>query len=260
VAAFFKIDGDTVEVDARSRDDPLVHKHLFRLKGPCTLVATPGSHDNLGVTSVGAGDDVPIPAAVGRQAFMLRPIPFPPNRDGGDPRPGVIGVVVALMEENRTSDAAADAGHAAFDKALEQGINEIIPTLVFDEFGTATGEQPKPTSEQIDALKAKVHDAARGSKQHSRWGPPTNALDPAIQDAAICVTPRRLRIPPAGALGAPRRRPARPRRPLWRPLQTSHPASAVLSFERVRRRQPTRRQCSHWTIDGRAGPPDQRSR
>jgi hypothetical protein len=76
--AFFKIDGDTVEVDARSPDDPLVHKHLYLLRGPCTFVATPGSHDNLGVTGVHAGDDVLIPAAVGRRAFTLRPIPFPP--------------------------------------------------------------------------------------------------------------------------------------------------------------------------------------
>jgi hypothetical protein len=85
--AFFKIDGDTVEVDVRSPDDPLVHEHPFYLNGGCTYVTTPGNHDNLGVTCVGAGDDVPIPAGVGRQTFTLKPIPrsptSPPERRSG---------------------------------------------------------------------------------------------------------------------------------------------------------------------------------
>jgi hypothetical protein len=71
------------------------------------------------------------------------------------------------MEETRTSDA--DAGHAAFDKTLEQGINEIIPTL--------TPEQREPTSEQIAALKEKVHDAVADAFSRSKWYDHDVAID-----------------------------------------------------------------------------------
>jgi hypothetical protein len=65
--AFFKIDGDTFTLDLN--DDGI----LF-LNGHCTFVPTPGSHGNLGVTDVDEGDDVPIPAAVGKAEFSVTPI------------------------------------------------------------------------------------------------------------------------------------------------------------------------------------------
>jgi hypothetical protein len=42
---------------------------------------------------------------------------------------GAVGVVVALIEEESVTDDAAQAGRAAFNREVEKGINEIIPTL-----------------------------------------------------------------------------------------------------------------------------------
>ena len=146
--AFFKIEGDTVVLDLADDGRP----GLF-LNGACTFVATPGSHGDLRDRSVAEGDDVPIPAELGELGLSLTPIRaaertnLPPDFSV----PGTVGVVVALLEENQASDEGAAAGHLAFDHALEQGINELIPT-----FGI---RKQDPTPEDITGLIAKVASA-----------------------------------------------------------------------------------------------------
>jgi len=149
--AFFKIDGDTVILD-RAADGRLV------LDGTCTFVGTSGSHGNLGHTDVEEGDDVPIPAVLGEFGFSLTPIHatartgLPPEYTVG----GVVGAVVLLMEHESLTDDGAEAGHVTLNKALERGLNELIPT-----FGS---DKQVPTAADVAALttkvKAAVEDAA----------------------------------------------------------------------------------------------------
>lgn len=61
---YFKIDGDSVFLG----DDHFLH-------GNCTFFPTPGSHGNLGDSHIGAGDDVPVPSAIGE--FHTTLIRFP---------------------------------------------------------------------------------------------------------------------------------------------------------------------------------------
>lgn len=146
--AFFKIDGDTVVIDLA--DDG--RTGVF-LNGVCTFVATPGSHGDLRDRSVAEGDDVPIPAELGELRQSLTPMRAAERT--GLPEdfsvPGTVGVVVALLEENLASDDGAAAGRRAFNRAVEQGINELIPTLGLSK--------RHPTPEDIAALTAKVRTA-----------------------------------------------------------------------------------------------------
>jgi hypothetical protein len=104
--AFFKIDGDTVQVDLADDGRP----GLF-LTGVCTFVATQGSHEDLRDRSVAEGDDAPIPAELGEVRLPLTPMRA--TQRTGLPAdfsvPGTVGVVVALLEENLASDAGAAA-------------------------------------------------------------------------------------------------------------------------------------------------------
>ena len=155
--AFFKIDGDTVQVDLR--DDG---RTGLSLAGVCTFVATQGSHGDLRDRSVAEGDDVPIPAELGEVRLPLTPIRATPRTGlpAGFSVPGTVGVVVALLEENLASDAGAAAGRRAFNRALEQGINGLITNLRMDH--------PQPDAKDIKDLITKVanavHDAVEGAQ------------------------------------------------------------------------------------------------
>jgi hypothetical protein len=150
--AFFKIDGDTVVLDLADDGRPGLW-----LRGPCTFAATSGAHGDLGDASVEEGDDVPIPSALGEVALSLTPIPaterahFPE----GFTIDGRLGLVVALLEQNSVTDAAAAAGRAAFNQALERGINQLIPTLGVANQVVTDADRARLTKQVFDA----VHDA-----------------------------------------------------------------------------------------------------
>jgi hypothetical protein len=155
--AFFKIDGDTVQVDLADDGRP----GLF-LTGVCTFVATPGSHGDLRDRSVGEGDDVPIPAELGEVRLPLTPMRAT-QRTGLPPdfsAPGTVGVVVALLEENLASDAGAAAGRQAFNRAVEQGINDLIPTFGMNK----RTPDPGDIKDLIAKVGNAVHDAIEGAQ------------------------------------------------------------------------------------------------
>jgi hypothetical protein len=149
LVAFFKVDGETntVGVDAAG----------FFIKGPCTFRGTAGTHGNLGDSTVKDGDDVPIPRELGRFEVELKPITA---ADFGQPEKGIggfCGVVVALVEENETSDEAAESGHRAFDQTVERLINEILPTLRQDMADPLPpGKLGELKNEVADRVKAAV--------------------------------------------------------------------------------------------------------
>jgi hypothetical protein len=139
---FFKIDGDTVALT-----------ESLTLSGTPTVVATPGSHGNLGDTDVDAGDDLSIPSAIGDWSPFLTPIPVPASLKPlvGDDLPGVAGVVCVLMEEDNVTDDGAEAGHAALNTAVASALADIIATRSFSN--------PDITEEEIDQYMEAVRDA-----------------------------------------------------------------------------------------------------
>ncbi len=143
---FFKIDGDTVSVT-----DSLT------LAGSATVVTTPGSHGNLGNTNVDAGDNVPIPAAIGSWETILKPIPLPDFAAALGDIGGYIGCVVVLMEEDNVSDDGAEAGHAALNSAITSAINEIVATRSLTN--------AEVTDAEIDQMKSDVASAIASAIQ-----------------------------------------------------------------------------------------------
>lgn len=142
---FFKIDGDTVQLT-----------NSLTLSGPPTIQTTPGSHGNLGVAEVDAGDNVAIPSAIGEWETFLKPIPAPASlssliQDLG----GVVGVVVILMEEDNVSDAGAEAGHQALNAAVRSALQQIINTRSLSNQDVSDSDIDGFTS----AIESKVKDA-----------------------------------------------------------------------------------------------------
>lgn len=171
--AFFKVDGDTAVLDliGDRPDDQLGPTDCF-VRGTCTFVSTAGSHNNLGDTDVETGDVVGIPAGLGTAAFTLKPIPVTPRAQaklgGTQFVDGAVGFVAGLLEEDGTSDSGAEAGHTAFSRALEEGINGFLyqdggPTGPDDLEGKLGFTLRTPGDDQIAALKSQVERAAKSA-------------------------------------------------------------------------------------------------
>ena len=166
---FFKIDGDTAKLD----DDAFLH-------GTCAVVATPGSHGNLGDSDVDEGDDVIVPRAVGELLATLKPIPLGDKiaqqlktEDAG----AVVGVVMVLMEEDQVSDGGAEAGHARLNALVEEAINSLIlPVGVTpdipggDAYKKLGVNKTEVTDEDIEALTAGAPDAIRAAIRAAQYG------------------------------------------------------------------------------------------
>jgi hypothetical protein len=113
--AFFKIDGDTIVVDLDAGG-------VF-LNGPCTFVATTSSHGNLDDTDVHEGDDVSIPPTLGELEFTVTTFRKAERLGSDDTNArGAVGVVVALIEEESSTDSDVARGRAQFNKEVEDAI------------------------------------------------------------------------------------------------------------------------------------------
>ncbi|MFT4025170.1 MAG: hypothetical protein QM664_15455 [Flavihumibacter sp.] len=141
---YFKIDGETCRLN-----DSLM------LEGTATVFTTPGSHGNLGDTDVDAGDNVAIPAAIGRQSMNLIPIPVPDwvKAIGTDDVAAVAGCIAILMEEDNVSDDGANAGHQSLNVAVQDALNGIIPTLGFTN--------QEISDEDMEALTSKIQSRVK---------------------------------------------------------------------------------------------------
>lgn len=137
---FFKIDGDSTVVNSS-----------LALQGTATVIVTPGNHGDLPNHDVDPGENVAIPAVLGEFRTLLKPIPL--QQPVGDMKEvgGVMGVIAVLMEEDKTPNSAVAKGHTALNKAVQDSLNALIPTLRFGH--------EEPSEEEIEALKKKVGDA-----------------------------------------------------------------------------------------------------
>ena len=149
---FFKIDGDTTVVNT-----------AFTLQGTATVVSTPGNHGDLPNHDVDPGENVVIPAALGDFSTRLKPIPM--QQPVGDMKEvgGVMGVITVLMEEDNTPNSAIAKGHLALNKAVQDSLNALIPTL--------TVAHREPTDAEIEAMKKKIGDTVTKAVENdvSTW-------------------------------------------------------------------------------------------
>src|SRR5690349_7290290 len=147
---FFKIDGETIKHTPNT----------LTLTGDAVFHFGPGSHGNLGTTSVDAGQTVQIPAAVGEWHNQLQPIILTQGSTT-IPVPGIVGVIAVLMEQDNVSDGGAEKGHQALNDFVRTEINDFIHNINLLDFIGVQNPQDK-LNELIDAMKKKIQDGAAG--------------------------------------------------------------------------------------------------
>jgi len=147
---FFKIDGDTVSVNAS-----------LNLEGNATVVPTSGNHGDLGrtdqFTDNEAGVKISIPAHLGQFRTILQPIPLKVPIAGINSVPGNVGCVVVLLADGGLPDDAVAKGHDAFDSTFHSQLDQIIPTL-----GPAKKE---PSPDDIKSMTQAISDAVESAIQ-----------------------------------------------------------------------------------------------
>jgi len=133
---FFKIDGTTAQVNGS-----------FQLQGTATVVPTPGNHGDLPGSPTPDGI-TPIPASLGDFVTILEPIPV---SGFSVTVGGVLGYVGILLQQLDTPDGDIAPGHQAMNNAVQQGLNNLIPTL--------GAKNQKPTQAEIDAIESQASSA-----------------------------------------------------------------------------------------------------
>lgn len=141
---FFKIDGNTVK------------QNDVMLSGQAQFHFGFGSHGNLLNTDVSNGEIVPIPYNVGEWSTTLTPIIIDFFGQTFE-IPGVVGVLVVLMEEDNVSDSGAEAGHIALNNKVRDEINQFISNLSLIELAG--------NNDPIDALNDKVQELIANIKK-----------------------------------------------------------------------------------------------
>lgn len=98
-----------------------------KLNGKPAFFFGPGSHGNLG-GSINTGVTLNIPPAVGRFDTTLQPIVL--NALGHTLEvPGHLGIIAILLEEDSTSDGAAEAAHQAINNLVKVELEEAVEDL-----------------------------------------------------------------------------------------------------------------------------------
>lgn len=139
---FFKIDGDTAFLD-----------ELYTLQGTATVVGTPGNHGDLGDTE--KLGDISVPGTLGEFRTVLRPIPLKKPLPGMSNVAGAIGCVAIFMGQDGTPDDATAAGHDALNKAIQNELNNLIPTLGINK--------QEPTKDDITGIQQRVGDTVQST-------------------------------------------------------------------------------------------------
>jgi hypothetical protein len=146
---FFKIDGETIK---QAPGLPV-------LTGNAVFHFGPGSHGNLGTTSVDSGDTVQVPAAIGEWQTNLQPIVITTQDGTTISVPGIVGTVAVLMEQDNVSDSGAEQGHQALNNYVQTEINDFIHGINLLEFIDVPDPEAK-LNELIDALKQQIQSGA----------------------------------------------------------------------------------------------------
>jgi len=171
---FARIDGNTTQVTAQAT-----------LMGSATVIGTTGT-GSLG--TLGPNSSISIPPA-GQSVIQIRPIPVHPSIRPllGNPNlPGIVGVVVVVLNRGGIEDDALVAGHTALNSAVEAALNNLIMT-----FGPShTQITPEDINSLVNQVKTQVEHAVHQAlgpldKIHAWWsngGPVGNVVVHFTQD------------------------------------------------------------------------------
>ncbi|MGB3183563.1 MAG: DUF3892 domain-containing protein [Cyclobacteriaceae bacterium] len=147
-----RIGGDDIR---QSPDDP------FRLIGAPHYYFGAGSHNNIG-GGMDAGDTRNIPGPVGTFGSAICPIEL--SVLGNTIQiPGVMGLIVILMEEDNVSDSGAEAGHQALNDLVVSRVNGFLNGINLLEIYTEVSSLISGTDKTIEqgaveVLKSKFND------------------------------------------------------------------------------------------------------
>ena len=145
-SVFFKVDGSTVQVNSK-----------LQLQGTATVVPTPGNQGDLpgGISaSPYLNESTPIPSAMGD--YVTKLVPIPVSISGIGPVGGVIGYAVILLYQEDTPASAVAAGHQALNSSLQQGLNNVIPTLGATNQDITQTDVHNITNQVLAAVKSAV--------------------------------------------------------------------------------------------------------
>src|SRR5580765_5873000 len=144
----FRIDGADVRQTAVVGADGQTRQFL---RGKLDFWFTRGSHGNLWVDDVDAGDTVKIPGSMTWRT-SLEPIAL--SIQGRSIQlPGILGVLTVLLDEGNVADHAAEAGHQTFNQRISAGIQRFVDTLDLNEVAvTAAVAASQATGKTIDKL------------------------------------------------------------------------------------------------------------
>lgn len=147
-----RMGGDDIR---QSPDDP------FRLTGAPHYVFGAGSHGNIG-GGMDEGDTRNIPGPVGTFGSAICPIEL--NVLGNTIQiPGVMALIVVLMEEDNVSDSGAEAGHQALNDLVVSRVNGFLSGLNLLDIYTEASSLISGTGQTIEqgaveVLKTRFND------------------------------------------------------------------------------------------------------
>ena len=157
---FFKIDGDSYAVETGAG-----------LIGFPVIESRNGHHGNLGDTDVDAGDDVPVPEALGIWEDSLKPIPindpFIRTVLGEDDLPGIVGTAVVLMEQDGWPWSLANTGYNALVNAIHLAVARVAAGFQHATHAPTKDEIEAAIKTVKDTAANTVHDAVKG--EMSGW-------------------------------------------------------------------------------------------
>lgn len=142
---FFKIDGFSVSQNG------------ITLAGGAEFSFGYGSHHNLPNHDVDPGEVVQIPSNVGEWNTLLKPIVIDDFQGNVIEVPGMVGVVVVLMEEDNVTDDGAEAGHQGLNNHVRDSINNFIASINLLEFINAA-DPAEDLEQRIDNLITSIRN------------------------------------------------------------------------------------------------------
>lgn len=154
-AVLFKIDGDNYVV-------------ANGLTGNPWIMTKPGHHGNLN-DIVYEGDTIRVPDAVGLFETPLKPVPvIDPNYRVilGEDQPGIIGLVVVLMEQDGWPDELATTGYDALADAVRLGIAKFVTKYQHNSSPPAQED----IAAEVKELKSMASRMVRGAIQEKMSG------------------------------------------------------------------------------------------
>lgn len=109
---FFKLDNPSIRLNEK-----------FNIIGKGEFHFTEGSHGNLEVGHMEAGDSIDIPKAIGKWEAEVQGVEVP---FFDYEFPGIVGCISVLMEQRNVSSKGAEGGHSSLNEYVRTSVNQAM--------------------------------------------------------------------------------------------------------------------------------------